>query len=56
MIKNYDGSPILLGSIRWDPDPEDFPHLKDCLSIILTTDGRGLAQDDKAEIRDHDHV
>ena len=52
VIKNYDGSPILLGTSGRILDPEDFPHLKDCLGkTILTTDGSSvLGADDKAGI------
>jgi tripeptide aminopeptidase len=52
VIKNYDGSPILLGTSGRILDPEDFPHLKDCLGkTILTTDGSSvLGADDKAGV------
>ncbi len=52
LIRDYDGSPIPLGSSGRVLDPETFPHLKECLGkIILTTDGTSvLGADDKAGI------
>ena len=52
VIKNYDGSPIPLGTSGRILDPQAFPHLKECLGkTILTTDGTSvLGADDKAGI------
>ena len=52
VIKNYDGSPIPLGTSGRILDPQSFPHLKECLGkTILTTDGTSvLGADDKAGI------
>lgn len=52
VIKNYDGSPIALGTSGKILDPEAFPHLKDCIGkTILTTDGTSvLGADDKAGV------
>ena len=52
VIKNYDGSPIPLGTSGRILDPQAFTHLKECLGkTILTTDGTSvLGADDKAGI------
>ena len=52
VIKNYDGSPIPLGTSGRILDPQAFPHSKECLGkTILTTDGTSvLGADDKAGI------
>lgn len=52
VIRHYPGGPISLGESGRVLDPEQFPHLKDCIGkTILTTDGTSvLGADDKAGI------
>lgn len=52
VIRDYQGGPIPLGDSGKILDPEQFPHLKECVGkTILTTDGTSvLGADDKAGI------
>ena len=52
VIRNYDGGIIPLGISGKVLDPEQFPHLKDCVGkTVITTDGTSvLGADDKAGI------
>lgn len=52
VIENYDGSVIPLGDSGRTLDPEQFPHLKECIGkTLIVTDGTSvLGADDKAGI------
>lgn len=52
VVENYDGRPIPLGTSGRVLDPEQFPHLKDCVGrTLIVTDGTSvLGADDKAGI------